>query len=73
MLFFLINTIAVAYASTASLPRLIMSARVSRGYAYEDRVTRIKKIDAAVDSIPHLGEVLPVVMKTTMIGYGDIA
>ena len=72
MFFFIIHAIAVTASVKASLPRLIMSSRVSRGYAYEDRVTRIKNIDAAVDSIPDIGELVPVAMKATLIAFFDM-
>ena len=73
MLLFLLYAVLVVGTVEASLPRLIISARVTRGYAPQDRVTRVKTIDALVDSIPYLGDAVTHAMKVTMLGYYDIS
>lgn len=55
MISLLFHLVAVTVPVEASVPRLILSARVTRGYAPEDRCTPIKTIDALVDSIPLFG------------------
>ena len=72
MMLLVLHAAAVTAPVVSSLSRLIVSARVNRGYAPEDRLTRIKTLDAYVDSLPHLGQVVPIVIKATMLGYHDM-
>ena len=73
MLLILIHAVAVSASVEVLLPRLVMSSRVVRGYAFQDKVTRAKHIGTSVDSIPYLAENLLIAMKATMIAYQDIA
>ena len=72
MIHLLLQAVAVTATFEASLPRLILSCRVSRGYPYEDRVTRFKNTDTLVDSLPGLDEVVPLAMKATLNGSYEI-
>ena len=69
---FLVYAVAVSASVEALLPRLILSSRVTRGYAYEGRVTRMKNINALVDPLPDLHDAVPLAIKATLIGSHDL-
>lgn len=73
MLFILCHAVAVSAGLQTSLSGLIVSARMQRGYQFEDRATRVKHLDTAIDWIPQLGRDVKHVMKETMMASYDVA
>ena len=73
MLLSLLNVAVAAASLQRSLPTLIASTRVSRGYLIEDRNVLIRRIESSVECIPHVPRVLKDAIKSGMIGAYDIS
>ena len=72
MFILLMAAYSVSASVKSSLPRLIASSRVSRGYALEDRVTHETKIGASIGAIPYIPAHVKDIIKETTLGYYDV-
>ena len=69
----MILTLLLLTAAHAELLDLVMQSRMRRGYAFEDKVTRQRKVERVVVSIPHISKEVSEAASATMIGAYDVA
>ena len=73
LLFSILQTLTVTATVQRDLSSLIVSARLSRGYAYEPRSIVFKKVDSLISGIPHVTSEVKEAMRTSMHSSYDIA
>ena len=73
MFLLLVHVLLVSSSLQKSLSSLVVSARLSRGYAYEPRHIVGKKTNSLVDGIPHVTTAVQTAIKATMLSSYDIA